>query len=103
MPALPLTDDQISAALTELPGWQVRDQELTATYQAARERIPALYTSVARAEDAANHHARITVLYGTITFAMNTDDAGGAITGKDTALAARIASLATEHGASLAR
>jgi 4a-hydroxytetrahydrobiopterin dehydratase len=95
----PLTDDQLARALQDLPGWTVKDGELTATYKAGRSAVPPFYAAVAAAEDAADHHARVTILYGTIAFALNTHDAGGAITAKDTALAARIADLATGHGA----
>jgi 4a-hydroxytetrahydrobiopterin dehydratase len=43
----------------------------------------------------------VTILYGTISFALNTHDAGGAITEKDTALAATIVSLAADHDATV--
>jgi 4a-hydroxytetrahydrobiopterin dehydratase len=98
MPVPPLTDDELAAALRELPGWTVKDGELTATYKGARAAVPPFYAVVAAAEDEADHHARITILYGTITFAVNTHDAGGAITAKDTALAARISAMAAERG-----
>ncbi|GGZ56697.1 putative pterin-4-alpha-carbinolamine dehydratase [Streptomyces inusitatus] len=99
MGAIPLTDTELAQALTDLPGWSVRDGKLTATFKADRSAVPALYTAVAAAEDEANHHAEVTVLYGTIGFALNTHDAGGAITALDTAMAARITALADEHGA----
>jgi 4a-hydroxytetrahydrobiopterin dehydratase len=102
MPVPPLTDDELAGALRGLPGWTVREGELTATYKAGRAAVPPFYAAVAAAEDEADHHARITILYGTITFAVNTHDAGGAITAKDTALAARISALATGHGATAA-
>ncbi|MFF2850199.1 4a-hydroxytetrahydrobiopterin dehydratase [Streptomyces sp. NPDC058001] len=102
MPTPPLTDAQLAEALAGLPGWTVKDGELTATYRAERGRIPAFYADVATAEDKADHHARITILYGTITFALNTHDAGGALTAKDTKMATRVTQLATEHGASVA-
>ncbi|MFJ6573872.1 4a-hydroxytetrahydrobiopterin dehydratase [Streptomyces sp. NPDC091292] len=102
MPTPPLTEPQLAESLTALPGWTVENGELTATYRATRARIPAFYADVAAAEDQADHHARITILYGTIAFALNTHDAGGAITAKDTAMATRIAQLATAHEASVA-
>jgi len=95
----PLTAEQLAAALGDLPGWRVTDGELTATYRIGRPGTVAFYTAVAAAEDAADHHARVTILYGTLTFAVNTHSAGGALTPKDTALAARIAALADEHHA----
>ncbi|SFC54301.1 4a-hydroxytetrahydrobiopterin dehydratase [Streptomyces aidingensis] len=102
MPATPLTESELQDALAGLPGWTVREGELTAVFKADRARVPALYAAVAAAEDEADHHARVTVLYGTVGFAMNTHDAGGAITARDIALATRITALADEHGARLA-
>ena len=99
MPVQPLTESELAQALGALPGWSVENGELTASFRADRAGLPALYLAVAAAEDEANHHARVTILYNGITFAMNTHEAGGAITGRDTALAARISALATEHKA----
>ncbi|MGC5344983.1 4a-hydroxytetrahydrobiopterin dehydratase [Streptomyces sp. DT171] len=99
MAATPLSDTELDQALTGLPDWSVQDGKLTATFKADRSAVPALYAAVAAAEDEANHHAEVTVLYGTIGFALNTHDAGDAITAFDTAMAARLTTLATEHGA----
>lgn len=101
MPATPLTDDQIAKALEGLPGWHVENGELTAAYKSGRADIVPFYAAVAAAEDEADHHARVTILYGTISFALNTHDAGGAITEKDTALASTIAALAAAHDATV--
>ncbi|MFE5330651.1 4a-hydroxytetrahydrobiopterin dehydratase [Embleya sp. NPDC056575] len=97
----PLTDAELTKALADLPGWQVTDGELTATYACARGDVPAFYATVAAAEDQANHHARITILYGTLTFALTTHDAGDRITAADTDFATRIAAFAAAHGATL--
>ncbi|MGX2995692.1 4a-hydroxytetrahydrobiopterin dehydratase [Streptomyces sp. JNUCC 64] len=99
MATAPLTDAELAQALADLPGWTAEDGKLTAAFKADRPALPALYAAVAAAEDEADHHAEVTVLYGTIGFALNTHDAGGAITVLDTALAARLTALATEHGA----
>ncbi|MFJ6723398.1 4a-hydroxytetrahydrobiopterin dehydratase [Streptomyces sp. NPDC091281] len=99
MAATPLTPTELDEALTGLPGWSVRGGKLAATFKADRAAVPGFYAAVAAAEDAADHHAEITVLYGTIGFRLDTHDAGGAITARDTALAARVSALATEHGA----
>lgn len=98
MPTKPLTDAALEKALADLPGWSVQEGELTRTFKGPRSAVPGLYAAVAAAEDEADHHARITILYGTITFGLNTHDAGGAITAKDTEMAARISALAAEHG-----
>ncbi|MER5768975.1 4a-hydroxytetrahydrobiopterin dehydratase [Streptomyces sp. NPDC001985] len=95
----PLTEAEIDQALAALPGWSVREGRLTAGFTADRGALPGLYAAVAGAEDESNHHADIHILYATITFGLNTHDAGDAITALDTALAARITTLAKEHGA----
>ncbi|WP_228474395.1 4a-hydroxytetrahydrobiopterin dehydratase, partial [Streptomyces calidiresistens] len=99
MSATPLTDAEISQALASLPGWRAEGSALRAEYAIGRNALPGFYSSVAAAEDAANHHARIGILYGTVGFELNTHDVGGAITHRDTDLAARIHELAEEHGA----
>ncbi|GGZ56745.1 hypothetical protein GCM10010387_58450 [Streptomyces inusitatus] len=99
MAATPLTDAELAQALADLPGWTAQDGRLAAVYKADRAAVPGFYAAVAAAEDEANHHAEITVLYGTVGFALNTHDAGGAITALDTALAERISALAVERGA----
>ncbi|MEU5162006.1 4a-hydroxytetrahydrobiopterin dehydratase [Streptomyces sp. NPDC020875] len=99
MAATPLTETELADALTELPGWTVVDGKLTAAFKLDRTAVPGFYAVVAAAEDEANHHAVVTILYGTVTFGLNTHDAGDAITALDTAMAARLAAIATEHGA----
>ncbi|MEU0933941.1 4a-hydroxytetrahydrobiopterin dehydratase [Embleya sp. NPDC005971] len=99
MASQPLTDAELTKALADLPGWRVTDGELTATYKCARADVPAFYATVAAAEDQANHHARITILYGTLSFALTTHDAGDRITATDVEFATRVASFAAAHGA----
>ncbi|MCK1794943.1 4a-hydroxytetrahydrobiopterin dehydratase [Streptomyces sp. XM4193] len=99
MAATPLTDVEITNALAELPGWSFEDNALTAGFKADRTLLPQLYVAVAAAEDDADHHARVTILYGTISFALNTHDAGDVVTAKDTAMAARISAIAADHQA----
>ncbi|MGW2022665.1 4a-hydroxytetrahydrobiopterin dehydratase [Streptomyces decoyicus] len=94
----PLTDQRIASALTELPGWMVKGGVLTASYKAKRDQLPSFYAAVAPAEDAASHHAQITILYNTLTFALTTHDAGDRITERDVSMARTISGLAQEHG-----
>ncbi|MFJ4772835.1 4a-hydroxytetrahydrobiopterin dehydratase [Streptomyces uncialis] len=95
----PLSSSELDQALGALPGWTAGDNGLTSAFTSARSALPALYAAVAAAEDEADHHADIRVLYGTVTFTLNTHDSGDAITARDTALASRITALAAEHGA----
>ncbi|MYW00640.1 4a-hydroxytetrahydrobiopterin dehydratase [Streptomyces sp. SID3343] len=99
MATQPLTPAELDRALATLSDWRVADGALTATYETARPAVGGFYAAVAEAEDAADHHARVTILYGTLSFALNTHDAGGAITAKDVETAHRITELASEHGA----
>ncbi|MGW9174554.1 4a-hydroxytetrahydrobiopterin dehydratase [Streptomyces decoyicus] len=94
----PLTDQRIASALTELPGWMVKGGALTASYKGKRDQLPSFYAAVAPAEDAANHHAQLTILYNTLTFALTTHDAGDRITERDVSMARTISGLAQEHG-----
>ncbi|WP_329135423.1 4a-hydroxytetrahydrobiopterin dehydratase [Streptomyces sp. NBC_01476] len=98
-PTTPLTGAELDQALSALPGWTVTDGLLSASFTADRAALPGLYTAVAAAEDAADHHAVVRILYTTIGFGLNTHDAGGAITAKDTTMAARISELAAAHHA----
>ncbi|MEW1549367.1 4a-hydroxytetrahydrobiopterin dehydratase [Streptomyces tsukubensis] len=99
MAATPLTAAQLDEALTALPDWTADGGRLTAAFKLDRADVPALYAAVAAAEDEANHHAEVTILYGTIGFALSTHDAGDAITALDTTTAARLTALALAHGA----
>ncbi|GAA4690402.1 4a-hydroxytetrahydrobiopterin dehydratase [Pseudonocardia yuanmonensis] len=85
-----LDDDAVTAALTDLPGWErdgnaiVRSAELPS--------FPDAITVVDRvAEDAEerNHHPDIDIRWRTVTFRLSTHSAGG-LTAKDTELAAQI-------------
>ncbi|NJQ07499.1 4a-hydroxytetrahydrobiopterin dehydratase [Streptomyces lonarensis] len=98
MPASPLTDAEIDRALAELPDWRLRDGDLTAAFTVDRGALPGFYAALAAAEDEAGHHARVTVTYTAVGLALNTHDAGGAVTAKDTALAEQLSRIAADHG-----
>lgn len=98
MPVTPLTTEELAEALTNLPGWQATDNSLVASFKGPRADLVTFYTALAAAEDAANHHARVTILYSTVTLELNTHDAGNTITARDTTLAAQVNELATAYG-----
>lgn len=100
MPPLPLTDAQLADAVGELPDWEVEDAQLVSEFRFPRSSAPHFLVAVAAAEDAANHHALITVLYDTVSFSLRTHDAGDAVTTLDVALARQLSVLAARHGAS---
>ncbi|MFJ3903642.1 4a-hydroxytetrahydrobiopterin dehydratase [Streptomyces sp. NPDC090025] len=95
----PLTGAELAAALGRLPHWRAVDGHLVASFTVLRADVPVLYAAVAAAEDMTDHHARVTILYDTVTFALTTHDAGDRITVRDTAAAAVLGCLAAQCGA----
>lgn len=98
MTATPLNDDELAKALENLAGWNSSDNALVAVFKGPRQNLVPFYTALAAAEDEANHHAKVTVLYSSVTLELNTHDAGNTITARDTALAAQVNELAAAHG-----
>ncbi|MCX5530249.1 4a-hydroxytetrahydrobiopterin dehydratase [Streptomyces sp. NBC_00006] len=98
MPTEPLSQKDIEDRLTELPGWSVEDGALTRTYRLdSHFAAAALVMHIAQTQEALNHHSNLTLGYNTVTLAVNTHDAGGALTAKDFALAERVEKLAGGH------
>jgi 4a-hydroxytetrahydrobiopterin dehydratase len=90
-----LSEDDVRAALNELPGWELADGEIAKVYQ-----FPDFVAAVAfvnrladRAE-AANHHPDLEIHYNRVRVALSTHSEGG-ITAKDTSLAGEIERLTT--------
>jgi len=90
-----LGDDEISTALTILPGWGIEDGMLVKKYVFPEGFMPAIafVTRVADAAEAADHHPDIDIRWNTVRIALVTHDQGG-ITEKDTILAAECDRLA---------
>jgi 4a-hydroxytetrahydrobiopterin dehydratase len=89
MPRL-LDDDEITAALGGLPGWEREDDALVRT--AALPSFPAAIAVVDRVAAIAeerDHHPDIDIRWNTLTFRCSTHSAGG-ITRLDAELAASI-------------
>ena len=89
MPRL-LDDDEITAALGDLPGWEREDDALVRT--AALPSFPAAIAVVDRVAAIAeerDHHPDIDIRWNTLTFRCSTHSAGG-ITRMDVELAASI-------------
>ena len=89
MPRL-LDDDEITAALGDLPGWERADDALVRT--AALPSFPAAITVVDRVAAIAekrDHHPDIDIRWRNLTFRCSTHSAGG-ITELDVALALSI-------------
>jgi 4a-hydroxytetrahydrobiopterin dehydratase len=89
-----LTEEQLSAALADLPGWSGDPAGISRTITAAS--FPggiSLVTAVADAAEAMNHHPDIDIRWRDVTFRLATHSDGG-VTELDLALAARISELA---------
>lgn len=54
---------------------------------------------MAQIQDELNHHSDLTLGYNTVRLAVNSHDAGGAVTQKDLTLAGRVEAVAAGHGA----
>ncbi|MFD0276794.1 4a-hydroxytetrahydrobiopterin dehydratase [Kitasatospora sp. NPDC127111] len=93
-----LTEDQITAALADLPEW-TREGEGTIVRTADARDFPAairVVVAVAEQAEALDHHPDIDIRWRTLRFALSTHSAGG-LTDLDFTLAARIdAALSAE-------
>lgn len=101
MPAAPLSEDEIENRLREkLPGWTLEGDRITRTYRLPSHFAAAALTlHIARIQDELNHHSDLTLGYNTVALSVNSHDAGGKVTEKDLALAARVEAVAPGHGA----
>ncbi len=90
-----LAAEEIDAALTALPDWKREGGAIAATYAFAsfRDAI-ALIVRVGFEVEELNHHPEIVNVYNRVSFKLSTHDAGGVITDRDIALAARISAAA---------
>lgn len=99
MPAAPLPKDEIENRLREMPGWTLEGDRITRTYHLPSHfAAAALTVHVARIQDELNHHSDLTLGYNTVALSVNSHDAGGKVTEKDLALAARVEAVAPGHG-----
>ncbi|MER7554983.1 MULTISPECIES: 4a-hydroxytetrahydrobiopterin dehydratase [Streptomyces] len=100
MSAGPLSPTEIDRRLESLPGWTLEGDRITRTFRLPSHfAAAALTVHIARIQDELNHHSDLTLGYNTVALSVHTHDAGGAVTEKDLALAARVASAAPAHGA----
>jgi 4a-hydroxytetrahydrobiopterin dehydratase len=74
----PLNRDQISEALAELPGWDLRDGKLHRTFEFPDFRAAfAFMTSVALRAEAMDHHPEWRNVYGRVEVWLQTHSARG--------------------------
>ena len=95
-----LSPEQISLALESLPGWLYEDSKLMRTYVFATfPDAMAFMVKVGFAAEAQNHHPELFNVYNRVAIALNTHDAGGQVTEKDTRLAQVIDTISIQAGA----
>ncbi|MEV4336459.1 4a-hydroxytetrahydrobiopterin dehydratase [Streptomyces sp. NPDC049590] len=100
MTAAPLSQQEIEDRLAELPGWSVRDGRLTRTYRlGSHVAAAALVVHIAAVQDELDHHSDLTLGHTSVSLAVHTHSAGGALTAKDFQLARRVEDIAPGHGA----
>lgn len=89
-----LNDSEISARMTEIPGWSHADGSLTREFQ-FDDFVSAFgfMSSVALLAEKLDHHPNWSNVYNRVEIALNTHDAGG-VTDFDFVLAARINEIA---------
>jgi len=89
-----LSDDEITARLGTLPGWERAGSSVSLTSARGDFRDALLYVgAVAYLAEAANHHPDILVQWNKVTLTLSTHSAGG-LTAADFALAQQISKLA---------
>ena len=98
--ATKLTDAELKQALSELPGWALKDGAIVKTYaHASFPEAIVFVNAVAHLAELLNHHPDVDIRYSNITVALVTHDAGG-ITVKDVTLAKQIEAIRKKVGVS---
>ena len=91
MSKTPLTQQEIDAALAELPGWRYEEGALKKTFQfrSFREAV-SFIVRLGFASEALGHHPELRNVYNIVDLVLTTHDAGNTITNKDVELARAI-------------
>ncbi|MFF8938201.1 4a-hydroxytetrahydrobiopterin dehydratase [Streptomyces paradoxus] len=100
MPVEPLSQKEVEDRLAELPGWSLDGDHLIRSYRLGSHfAATAMVVHIAQVQEELNHHSDLTLGYNTVSLAVHTHSAGGAVTEKDFELARRVEDLAPGHGA----
>ncbi len=88
------TADEIKSSLADLPGWEVREGQLTKTFTVKSFAHAVLFIgAIGQLAEAANHHPDLNLQgYNKLTVNLSTHSAGG-LTAKDFDLAGQIEKL----------
>ena len=88
-----LTEDEISARLGGIPGWERQGSSITTTVTRSDFREAMLFTgAVAYLAEQAGHHPDILIQWNKVTLTLSTHSAGG-LTAADFDLAAKTSAL----------
>lgn len=90
-----LNAEQLSEALADLPGWQVKEGKLHKQYQFdSFAQALGWMVTVGVAADKMNHHPEWRNVYNRVTVNLSTHDLGNAISNWDVELAQKMEALA---------
>ena len=99
MALTPLEPEEIAAALGGLPDWRRHPRALATAYEAHSVPVALdLVAAIGAAAEEADHHPDVDWRYRHVFVRTTTHAAGNHVTDRDTALAARISTLAAERG-----
>ncbi|MFJ3336938.1 4a-hydroxytetrahydrobiopterin dehydratase [Streptomyces sp. NPDC086766] len=100
MPVEPLSQKEIEDRLAELPGWSLDGDRLIRSFRLGSHfAAAAMVLHIAQVQEELDHHSDLTLGYHSVSLAVTTHSAGGAVTEKDFELARRVQDLAPGHGA----
>jgi 4a-hydroxytetrahydrobiopterin dehydratase len=89
-----LSDDEIAAALADLPGWEPGDGQISREYRLdSFAGAIAFVVRLSYAAEAANHHPDLDIRYSKVRVTLSTHSEGG-VTAKDLDLARTIEGFA---------
>lgn len=100
MAVAPLSQDEITGLLAQLPGWTLDGDRLARSYRLRSHfAATAMVVHIAQVQEELGHHCELTLGYNTVSLTVNTHSIGGKVTELDIDLARRIEDLAPGHGA----
>jgi 4a-hydroxytetrahydrobiopterin dehydratase len=89
-----LTDEEIRAAMADLPGWELGDGEISREFRLdSFAGAIAFVVRLSYAAEAANHHPDLDIRYSRVRVVLSTHSEGG-VTAKDLELARTIEGFA---------
>jgi len=93
----PLNESEIKEALEQLSGWKWQNDRLKKTFSFANFReAMSFLLRVSYEAEGRNHHPEIFNCYNRVEIGLNTHDAGGKVTAKDTELARAIEEISVD-------